>query len=487
MILQKVIKFCAWKDATIFSISLAVVIQLIVLLSPYTARASVFDDFNNGKIDGSKWAEPEAVRIVENGALSMALSGHAAQSGDDWIATFLKDSSLVTKLQATVTIESYQLDPDITGMWNQLVGADLFGTFYESTADGYLEAGVVIIDINDGEGLKAWCWAETEEAGTIEIDSEFAQSMDIETGDAYTIGIEYNQSGGDIICSINDGTTTETHTIDVSAAEYSDLPDDDKGLSVWYENDSAPEADYSIAAVFDDVETQAGAYDDFSSNTLSSTKWSSAESERIITNNSLQLSQHNNGGSLYKNVFLTTADGVSSTDYYQASITVDSESSFSAPLASGQAIMGGVFYNDLAEGGTNGMEGDVICQINLGVGSMFSSDARIFRCNNADCSDVGHVFIDWFEIFPWYGTQHTVSIKKRGDFIVFAMDGKSITHQIPGNMFSPSNSSRMLGVNVSLSDPSESGNITAFFDDVFFKEKAFPWTMFLPAITGKRQ
>lgn len=462
-------------------------IQLVVLISPNIIVAASFDDFNNEKIDSNKWAVQEFVRVVEDEMLSMAGSHRTDKNEHNQVETLFKNPELITKLQATITVGAYQLDPDITTEWNQMVAAELSGSYYGS-ANGDVDAGISIIDTNGGEGLKAWCYASSQD-DVFEVNHKF--TMSIETGHPYILAIEYKEADQKFTCSIEDGNnpaTKENKDLDVSSTPSSGRPGrEKKALRVWYtidgETDGTFDAEISLAAIIDDIETQEGPYDDFTSNTLSSSKWNSVESVRRITDNSLELSQRSEGIP-FQTTRILTADTVRSTDYYQVSIRVDSASYRNGATTAVNTGMSGFFYNDIAEGGNQNMVGDHLAMVafRLSPENSLEAEATIFRCGNADCSDAvaNRVWSQEFTTKPLFNTQQTVSIKNTGNSLIFDMEGEQIVHSIT-ETFSPFSSIRMLETLV-WSNGSEDGNMVVFFDNVIFEEQTSPWSLFLPAI-----
>ncbi len=487
MDLRKIMKCSTRTGVTVFSMLLVLVIQFLLSISPDIVTAAAFDDFSNDKIDSSKWSQQELVRVVEDEKLSMAIRHQTDKNSEYEVETVFKDPASITKMQARVVVSAYQLDPDIITAEHQLVGAEMYGSYIGST-DGDVEAGILILDRNDGQGLRAVCWYSSDGD---EFEKHEFFPMSIETGHPYILAIEYKEAEKTFTYSITDGNDsniTEPIDLDHSSPEISGPPnDEEKALAVWYEIedeiDGTFDAEGSISVTFDDIKTDGAPYDDFSSNDLDSSKWDSVESERRITDNSLKLSQHNDGSPSYKQVMIHTADDVSTTDYYQASILVDSTSSVSGTKTGGQATMSGSFYNDLANGGTNYMVGEHIVMINLMLtpGNVLVAESHIFRCNTVDCSNTTPVFTQNFSNTPSVDTPYTVSIQKSGKSLLFTMDGEEINYMITGDMFTPFRSLRGMDVGV-WSDTDENGTMVAFFDNVYFEKPTSPWALFLPAI-----
>lgn len=476
--------------------SLAFTICFIFSMAPSVVHAAAFDTFDNQWINRDNWRNQERYRGVDNASLVMGVRKYTDITGRYKTETLFVAPETINKIQTTVTVIAAELDPSITEAYHQEVSADINGTYY-SDANGDVEAGVAIVDFNDGAGLRAGCYMNTSvETGPgsgsdhiFEDPANPGSNFPIEKNHPYILTIEFNPVNSKFTCTIKDGTSSKTQSHDLlfplPMAGPATSPS--KALltdySIENETDGTFNAEGFSAALFDDVEINDTLYDDFSSSPLDPAKWNNREYARSVNENRLLLAQHSYGDTR-ETCRIRTASSVQGTDFYQVDVTIDGQTNILGSGARGQAIIGGYFYNDLAEGGNNGMEGDHYARVSItqySSGSLLAQ-ALIWRCNNADCSLDSTLWYEDFTVAPLPDVEQTLSIQFQGNSILFTAQDEQITYPIPGNIYKPSLSQRRLTTRV-YSVTGQSSTMGAFFDNIFFnEEEPFSWAMFLPAI-----
>ena len=172
----------------------------------------------------------------------------------------------------------------------------------------------------------------------------------LDYGIFFTVKLEYNGTNGFIFTVAG---VSDTYSGPVrQGPEFQSY----KGLETGAYADGGAGNGYT-SATFDNVLTNAGAYDNFSTAPLDQTKWNEQEIVREIENDKLRLVAHSKEDT--KTVRINSPE---IHPYIEATFTVKSESWFNAG-ASGRTRMGGYFYNDAKGPGSgsdhNDYEGNV--------------------------------------------------------------------------------------------------------------------------------
>lgn len=474
-----------------FSSQLLTVFTVVVLLVG-SAKASVFDDFSENTISGNRWSSQDAIRQVKNGKLHLGIRKHTDQTGTYRTGAMFQNPNVISKIQASVQVESYNFDTGIhTGQ--QIVSTEIYGTFYEDS-NGSVGAGIGLVDFGGPDGLQAGCFINTQVEG--QGSDQLFTSVPVSAGKPYTMTVGYN--AGVFTCVLKDETTNQSETINLTAPTTSvgDPSNAFKVLVSAYEiqglTDDSFMADASIISTFDNVEINGlgVVYDDFSS-PMDATKWISQEFARVVDNGRLELTQQNNGSSSRMTNRIRTADSVDGGDFFQVDITIDGSSQLNGNENTfGQAIAGGYFYNDTYDSSYNGLEGDNYARIHLQLKSsgIIEAIALIWRCDNADCATDTIVWNQSFTTAPPKDVPQTVSIERNGSAIKFKLNDEVIDYPITGNAFAPSRTQRRLTTRA-YSTTGENSYITAYFDNVYFEKDSTTtaWNLFLPAILSSKK
>ncbi len=450
--------------------------------------ATPYDDFSGSQIDENKWGSGdrlEHVREISGGKLLSKIRVVTPDNVNYVNRTNFTDANLKTKIEATVSVDSYSLDND-PAVTSQAVIATIGGTFYEDT-NGFVMAYLGISDSNDGNGIRAGCKV-IEESG-VEIVQYFS-GITITLGNPYILSIRYNSAAGEFVYSIKDviaGTQDEitivqpTVRIGDPGFEYKTL------MTAYLLDNNTTLAHGSISATFDDVMVNGNPYDDFSSAPLDGSRWMMSEKVREIRDGKLQMNRQNFGTD--RETCDLTLLPTQVTDYFQADVTIDSDTVLTGDNTVGEIRLMGTYYNYKYNGsGYNGDDGEIaaVARVRRFSDGRLKPYVSIWRCENASCDNDTGLFYREFSCDVQLDTPVTLAIEKKGSTLVFSCDQDQFSHELSGPLYDSADNLRKLRSRV-YSAPGEYGYLKATADNVF-TTKSSPWNLFMPAIlTGAQK
>jgi hypothetical protein len=315
----------------------------------------LFDDFSASSINNSKWANYEYVREVTSaGKLRLKVRNGGGHSGLVTNNHSVIDPASVTNIQAKVTPILYQ-NPGAAP--SAVMG--LSGEFYNDptyTAGGV--AGDVMADVRiggSGTGMAAYCtvYVLTNTDGT-QSSVLWSQTFSMTPVLGQTYNMSLNWNGTTFACGIDGATLTYTPSGTKNNPNRPFV-----APRVLISNGGGK--DTAVEALFDDIYKNGSLYDDFSSASIDSTKWTAQEFVREITSSGklrMKMRSIHSSSSYNETGFLYP----SAINEMQAKVTpVAYTGSLDANIA--DARVTGRFYNDGTSGG--GYMGEVDSTIGI--------------------------------------------------------------------------------------------------------------------------
>jgi hypothetical protein len=236
----------------------------------------------------------------------------------------------------------------------------------------------------------------------------------------------------------------------------------------------------TVSATFDDVMTNGAPYEDFSSAPLSATKWWDWEIVRDVVDGQLHMDVLGYGQRTTNDIYLRDEY---KTDYFQADVTIRSDSFINGDDSSGEFRLIGTYYNSQYDGsGYNRDEGEVWAfnRIRHYSDGSLTNNIHIFRCDDADCNSSTELFDQDLNCTVELDTPVTLSIEKKGATLSFCCGQERVSHTLTGPLYAPNYKYRRFRTR-GYPDPTGSVYLKTSVDNVY-NSKSFPWTQFLTVI-----
>lgn len=434
-----------------------------------------FDDFSENRIDSSKWHRDgnglERVREVTGGKLMTKIGGPVGDPG--WCANQLPfaNPNNINTIEAKVSIT----EASIAGDNMHFLAAQISGQFYE-------EVG----------GHNVWVNISLEYNGTAYeavygIDTSLGFrggkfALAIQPGTEYTLKVDYNPTTQEFIFSAN----TESHS--VTGEDRNGLSvNGSKGLTTAIIGNPNGGSGY-LSATFDDVYVNNAPYEDFSVSPLSSTKWSSGEIVREIRDGQLQMNAQRLETAGETNLFFMQPAQV--TDYFQADVTINSDTVLTGDNTRGEIRLDGFYYNYKYDGsGYDGVDGEIFVTVRVRLYSdgRLRPYARIDRIEDKFWNVATNLFQQDFSCAVQLDTPVTLAIEKKGLTFVFSCDQDQFSYELTGPLYDSRDNFRQLRSSVLHgSAPGDYGYVKGTVDNVYIK-KSSSWTLFNSAIQTATQ
>ncbi len=449
---------------------------LILCFQGTVFAAAPFDDFSDSYLDNDLWYATgdrglTKVREISGGKLISKLRGDVnrtdVSSSNSLNNRFgFANANSINSITASINLIEAALQGDM-----HVVEAEITGHFYdEAGGDVFVFHGIGYNGTDYYVAYEVYSDTNGSQAGDPFI-------IPITPGTEYIFKVEYD--GNNTFTFLVNG---ESHQITgpartgPSSVEWKSL-----STGVWGGSDSG---NGYVYATFDNVEVNGAPYDDFSSPSTGD-KWTSGERARTIRDGKLQLNVQNPGNS--KNTTDIWLNPTHSTDYFQAYVTIESDSVLTGDNTWAQTRVYGALYNDTYDGtGYNGSEGEVwgMTRIIYTSDGLLTPNAAIFRCDDDSCNSSTAIFNQDFPTTAscniQLDTPATLSVKVLDDSIQFGCNDERLDHVVTGPRYDSRNDLRKLRSRVH-STFGESGYLKVTFDNVYLEEN-FPWNCFLPAI-----
>ena len=341
----------------------------------YTAglenQPPLYDDFQSGAIDNSKWTNWNFVReireVAGNRQLVSLTEAHGPEATEVNNFLYLKNPGYFDSLAATVTVQ------DVAGASETNPWAGLTGRFYndgtgspESPLGGEIQASLGIL--KKGSNLVGE-WSLWKHDGTTLnlVDSqEFSTPIAFST--PYPVKMEFKPTSQQFDFSL--GSETITHTLSGTIAPSKQPM---KGIGSRVAPPSGTSFSGQISSSFDDVlavgkDASGNAVrvtDDFSAARLDNSKYSNYEFVREIVNGKLVSKLRN----AKANAMVTNGLSFKNPDQVNEIQTRAVLEEFANPNgATARARILGFFYNDAGDQNSS-YQGDVFAQVELKAGS----------------------------------------------------------------------------------------------------------------------
>ncbi len=270
-----------------------------VILATQSSSLTLYDDFSGTSIDKLKWKQGEWVREIRDGKLVlkqaspnlMVVTSYPFNYGPNTLQ--FSDPNSVNSIQSDVTVLEYAI------VNSARIRARLGGNFYNdgTPGGGYIGDIYAEIDLRDEPdfGPSVCCYisryTDPENPGKGEV--VWIKRLPIPSiiGSTYTLYIEYD--------SVNHRFIFRSGTEETIVGP-SGLPPRDKDPSIPLKNlstgiriNDGSSSGY-VSATFDNVYKNGVLYDNFSSPTIDSKKWTTYEYSMEITggNSGQKLVQH---------------------------------------------------------------------------------------------------------------------------------------------------------------------------------------------------
>ncbi len=418
----------------------------LLCLASYNANCALLEDFAEGAINGGKYHDAGGSVELDgiNQEIIIRANSRSFTGGYPRIRIRLQDSTAST-LQADLNLIEYLLGNVETQ--NAFIG--IGGFYYNAetaspTGDlGEVFARVAFGDL--GDGLAAYYIISTgiDNEGNYEIvDIGNLDVPNLALDTFYTASVVFDGDRSFVFTfnGVSSGTIEGPIRVGDALFEQRRLdsgPTFGRVNATDDPNDTSVD-DGSIASIegrFDNVTTEDGMVDDFSSSTINQTVWRDGEFSREVENESLVLRAVGNDASTIRNSFRA---GKRETDYLGATLTLLSSSTQNSSTRV-QARIAGEWYNDTyseTDAG-NGQEGDhwAALQIERVAGAMRAT-INIWRedPNHID----GGTDVDWQELTGSYEMDipYEVAIERTETNLNFYIDSQlKYQFNITGNNY----------------------------------------------------
>ncbi len=439
--------------------------------------ATPYDDFSGSQIDDSRWFVRqssgdglEQVREVTGGKLISKIGGPNGDSGFRGNSFQFADPNNINTIETKVSIT----EASIAGDNISFLAAQISGTFYEEVG-GHEVWGFISLEYN-GTVYESYYGIQTSlgfRGGTF--------ALAIQPGTEYTLKVDYNPITQEFIFSAN----TESHSV---TGEARNVPPVNGYRSLETNIVGNPNGGSGyLSATFDDVYVNNVIFEDFSVSPLSATKWWGGEIVREIRDGQLQMNIQNPGIDRATNDIYMRSSQV--TDYFQADVTIESDTVLTGDNTKGEIRLMGTYYNYKYNGsGYNGDDGEIaaVARVRRFSDGRLKPYVSIWRCENASCDNDTGLFYREFSCDVQLDTPVTLAIEKKGSTLVFSCDQDQFSHELSGPLYDSADNLRKLRSRV-YSAPGEYGYLKATADNVF-TTKSSPWNLFMPAIlTGAQK
>ena len=337
-------------------ITILILSLVFTIVANAVAAKTLYDDFSGNYINPQKWNQHELVIKVANGKL-LSKVGNSADVDDVRNITVFQNPASIDIIECDVIVFQAVLDTGTNSQSVARVDGRFYNTLNDGTEKGDIWAGVFIGD--QGNGIEAW-WEVWE---AIDDNGDSWEEKKIETlvvpglayGQPYKVKIDYD-GNNNFTFSVHgvSGSFTGLARQAAANAPY-------KGLETVVYTDNGAGNGF-VSASFDNVyiNSQASAYDEFSTTHLDQTKWQNLEFVREIENGKVRLMSHSTGER--ENALIGFSE---ISPYVEATVKIKNNSMID-PGDRGIARISGYFYNDTyGPGDHNEYEGNVWAAINI--------------------------------------------------------------------------------------------------------------------------
>jgi len=413
-------------------ISYSLFIFLLIVSKSIFAEPAVFEDFS-GSISFQKFTGVEENTELDTTNQNLIISMKGKSFSKQSNRTYLNLNDSTNLLQADISIKSLSIGNEDT---QQAMGR-LVGIFY-SSAGGDIS---IILELgNRGNGFEAWyeMYEEHADGSFTLLDQATLSTGTLALDTPYTASINYDDNNTFSLTFDNGAPVAVVGPVKVAGPSFT-LRRLDTRVRFGQNNstpgtldDESPEDGSTalVTAVFDNITTGAGLFDDFSSVNLDLTKWNKNESSRTITDQEqLKMVTHRQAGS--DRITQRLKIRKQGLKYVGANVTLSSDSI----LGENSRIRGRVVDYlgndtfDTSNGDTpNGSEGDIFSQLGIERFSdgRFRAFAYASRSIDADFNTETELF---FEVLSptnpiVYDQQYALAIEQVGTVVNYMIDNE---------------------------------------------------------------
>jgi hypothetical protein len=442
------------------------VFLLVFLVSVNIVSAkTLYDNFSNDYLDPEKWKQGEFVREVFQGKLVMILHNSPFEESIRKRTSFV-DPGPIVAIECDIMLKEAALDPGE----NSESFARVAGRFYNAQNSGTEKGDIwAAISFGDrGNGLEAW-WAISEATDDNGNNWENKGSGSLNHpgllyNQPYTVKIDYD-GAREFSFTVADESDVFTGPVRRGAehTRYKALE------TIVYTEGGTGEG--FVSASFDNVFTNASAYDDFSTAPLDQANWEEQESAREIKNGKVRLVSHSRGDKETTRLYFSNI-----SPYIEATVNIKSVSKIDSGDR-GIARIDGYFYNDAHGPGSgfdyNGYQGNVWVGFYLNYYGDGTLTAACSGDRSLDAADTqrNHLFYREFNLPIVLDRDYQLSIQFTGRWLFFiikdTVTGRMdvFSYEISTSVYEPydkdiSFCSRLYG-------NSTGGHMTVELDDVY--------------------
>jgi hypothetical protein len=426
-----------------------------------------YDDFSRPLIDKEKWTRGEFVREIDAGSqklLSKLASPNPVMatsfpySESNWLS--FPDPNSVDSIQADVAINQNFITN------TAFTRARLGGRWYYDGSSGGGMTGDIWAEVGlrgePGRLFARWeVFRFTNPEGTTGTTLGWGDfSTPITLGTTYTLFISYDDISNIFTFKIGSEEYTFGPTGLPARVGNSNMPY--KGIGTRTQINGGASSGY-LATTFDNVHKNGALYDDFSSASIDSTKWTNYEFVREISGGKLRSKARSSSAyTSFVNNELAFVNPLLIDNFKTKVTLVD----YQNPQGLFQlAGISGAFYNDGTPGG--GRIGDVVAEILIGGrGSNPGAGWRVYKYTNADGTTADQLASGSFITPVILGNTYTLSFGWNGSTFTFKFANEMATYT-PATSINPVNVNfKRLRTIIYPEVDKKEATIEALFDDV---------------------
>ena len=458
------------------------ILLIVILLSGFLfyPKASFslapYDYFSGSYIDREKWIEGEFTREID--PVNHKLISKYSTPNPVVITEYPYVNSNNLSFSNPGSVNSIQTDVSIvesTVINSAETRARVGGRWYNDGTPGGGMAGDIWADVRlqknqTGYSAHYTVLKYTNADGSTSTSIKSGKfTTTVTTGTAYILFIGYNSGANQFTFKI------ETETVTVNTANTPALParagnalSPWKGFTTRAQADNASSSSY-IYATFSNVYKNGGTnrYDEFSSSTIDSTKWTAYEFVREISGGKLRSSIRSSSASTSSNYNYLDFVDPSSINVIQAKVTpLTYENTQGADII---ARLGGRYYNDGTPGG--GYLGEVGAEVRIGgTGTNPVGQWVVWTYSDVDGSQTNGIASGDFTKAISLNNTYTLLLGWDGNRFTFHLDDE-VLHYTPTTSINPPNLP-WKGLATRVRDPAgKEALIEVLFDDVMVRGK----------------
>jgi hypothetical protein len=473
-----------------------IVLTVFLSLSVLCGNASslvLYDDFSGTYIDRGKWREGELTREIDPVGHKLIYKNATPNPVTITSYPYTNVNSLsfsnpasINSIQADVAIvESAVVNSGQTRAW-------IAGRWYNDGTPGGGMTGDVWAEVallKSQTGYFAWYGisklTNADGSASVNITNYAHFATTITSGTTYTLFVGYDSVANQFTFQIGSEVVTVNPTNTPALPAWAgDALMPWKGLSTRVQANNANSSSY-ISATFDNVYKNGALYDDFSSSTIDSTKWTAYEFVREISNGKLRSKIRSSSASTGGINNTLSPRFPRSINTIQAKATLLDYQNPHGLLA--LADISGAFYNDGTAGG--GQIGDVVGHVYIGwvggagVGPVAGYDVYKYTTTDGSAYDVLASGTFSTPVTPGPGNAYTLFLKWDGSKITLRFESEEVNYTPPlgTSINSVHSSQRRVRTYVLPQATNKEATIEALFDDVMVEYEGIVGQVFRDA------